>query len=121
MSNLDPISAELATLASDYEKKNRELLAGIRKLQFMLEHILIASGADTAALVEDLMGPVVSEIVNTASIGCRREDLGGKTDMLRALRMCISAAWRFADAAYRSVARETDPNTRDGTDDPVDT
>ena len=118
MSNLDPISAELATLAADYENKNKAILAELRKLRYALEYVAVSLGVDDSSM-EDMTGPTVSEIVNTVSDGCRRDDLGGKVDMLRATKMCVFAAWRFADAAYRGVSRETDPTTQEGPDDPV--
>lgn len=110
----DPIDAELRQLLQSEHARNKQLADAFAKIRHLIELALMTSGEIETAKAET---EAVSAIIYAACQPVTAQN--GKTDMIRAERLLLWAAWRVAGAAVRGVNRTLDPASGTGPDDPI--
>ena len=103
------IGAELA----NKQKRNTDLAMAITGLHEMTTHTLIASGVQS---LEEIYSDNVNNIVSTA---LKESQHGGKTDILKATRILISAMWRFTHAAQIGMTERLKSDSDDNSEEPM--
>ena len=103
------IGAEL----EDKQKRNADLAMAIVNLHEMAMATLVASGVQS---LEEIYSDNVNHIVDMT---LKETQCEGKTDILKATRILISAMWRFTRAAQLGMTERLKSGNDDSSNEPM--